>query len=97
MLARWRLRFSEFHFDIIHRAGIKYQASDALSKIQSGGEDYTDINDDIPDADIDPIDDVSEASKASSYTVCYICAYNEQEPSTMMLEVQYYDQQQDPK
>lgn len=32
-VARWRLRLSELDFDVVHRAGVKYQRSDALSRL----------------------------------------------------------------
>lgn len=31
--ARWRLRLWEFEFDIVHRAGIKHQETDTLSRL----------------------------------------------------------------
>ena len=47
-LARWRLRLSEFDFDVEHRAGIKHQAADALSRMTTTGLDTTPLGDDIP-------------------------------------------------
>lgn len=40
-LARWRCRLSEMEFDIVHHAGIKHQAADAVSCQFSTKEDHT--------------------------------------------------------
>lgn len=34
-LTWWRLRMSEFDFDILYRSGIKHQAKDALSRFST--------------------------------------------------------------
>ena len=47
-LARWRLRLTEFEFDIVHRAGIKHQAADALSRLETTSTDETELRDEIP-------------------------------------------------
>lgn len=40
-LVRWRLRFSEFEFDIVHRTGIKHQYADTLPNLMTRDEDKT--------------------------------------------------------
>ena len=47
-LARWRLRLSEFDFEVVHRPGVKHQAADALSRMQTNGEDASRMDDEIP-------------------------------------------------
>ena len=47
-LARWRLRLSEFDFDIQYRPGIKNVVPGALSRIETTGEDRTSLEEDIP-------------------------------------------------
>lgn len=42
------LRFSEFVLNVVHRAGIKHQAVDALSRVPTCGEDNTPIHEDLP-------------------------------------------------
>lgn len=46
-LARWSLGFSELEFDIVHRAGIKHQTADALSRIKTNSEDKTVLDDEV--------------------------------------------------
>jgi len=36
-LTRWRLRLMEFEFEVVHRKGIKHQAADALSRLETSG------------------------------------------------------------
>lgn len=69
MLAQWWLRWSEFYFDIIDRAGIKNQATDALSRLVTGGQDYIGIKGDFPVGVVDLNEEKNEASKASTCTV----------------------------
>lgn len=45
---RWRLHLSEFEFDIIHRAGIKHQAVDALSQLKTKGVDTMPLQNEVP-------------------------------------------------
>lgn len=40
--------FFDLKFDIIHRAGVKDQALEALSRLETKVEDYLRLNDDIP-------------------------------------------------
>lgn len=47
-LARWLLRLSKFEFDVIHRAGVKPQTADALSRLPTAEEDRTVLDDDLP-------------------------------------------------
>lgn len=44
-LARWRVRLSEMEFDVFHSAGTKHQATDALSRFPTTGEDGNLIDD----------------------------------------------------
>lgn len=46
-LARWRPRLMKFDFEIIHRAGIKNQAANALSRLPMNGSDCTLLEDNI--------------------------------------------------
>lgn len=46
-LARWRLFLLEFECDIVHRAGIKSHAADTLSRIETGGMDISDLDEDL--------------------------------------------------
>ena len=48
-LARWRLRLSPFDYDVVHKAGLKHQAPDALSRLPTAGMDDSSIDDDLPD------------------------------------------------
>lgn len=87
----------ELDFDTIHRAGIKTHAMDALSRLESVGEDYTDINDNNFVAVLDPMEDTRKATKDSPYTVCQICDNNERDPGNMMPKVQYHIHGHDPQ
>lgn len=44
----WRLRLSELELDVVHRAGVKHQAAEALSRLPFSGDDETTIEDEIP-------------------------------------------------
>lgn len=46
-LTRWWLRMSEFESDIIHCAGIKHQAADALLRLKTNGEDKSSVDDEV--------------------------------------------------
>lgn len=46
---RWRFRLSESEFGVVHRAGIRYQAADALSRRETGVTDTIKVNDDLPE------------------------------------------------
>lgn len=46
-LARWRLRLSEIASDVVHRASKKRQAADALSRLQTTGENNTTLRNDL--------------------------------------------------
>lgn len=47
-LQRWRLRLQPFEYDIVHRPGVKHQAADAMSRLNTTGTDQTDLDDEIP-------------------------------------------------
>ena len=47
-LVRWRLRLSEFSFDIQYKPGCTNQVADALSTIESGGTDKEDLDLEVP-------------------------------------------------
>lgn len=47
-LERWRLRLSEMQFDVYHGYGIKNQAVDSLSRLQTTNMESIKIEDDIP-------------------------------------------------
>lgn len=47
-LVRWRLRLSEFQFNVSHHAGTKHQAPDALLWLKTTGTDQMSIDDDTP-------------------------------------------------
>lgn len=96
LLAQWRLRFTEYDFDIFHRAGIKRKAAGVLSRRVIGSQHYTDINGDISVTVITPIHDFVEAREASSYRLCQICDSSAHEPGKMMPKVQSFFQEQDP-
>lgn len=46
------LRLSEFHFDVIHRAGIKNPATDALLRLATQDSDKMSLEDDIPELSV---------------------------------------------
>lgn len=46
-LSRCRERYLEFEFDIVHSAGIKHEAADAISSLPTDGADNIKLNDDI--------------------------------------------------
>lgn len=43
----WRLRLSEFYFEVSHEAGITYQADYALSCMPTTGMDETPLEDNV--------------------------------------------------
>lgn len=59
-LAQWRVRLWEYDFDVLHRAGIRHQANDAKSRLQTTGEHKTHLDEDLPLLAID-----EEEKKAS--------------------------------
>lgn len=46
-LAQWRLRLSDFEFDIVHRTSMKNQGAEALSGVKKKGEDKTTRHDEV--------------------------------------------------
>lgn len=47
-LARWRTRLFKLDLDIVHRAGIKLEAADVLSRIRAISVKATHLHDDFP-------------------------------------------------
>lgn len=47
-LARWRLRLEEMDVEVVHRVGIKHQATDALPRFETEVEDRLPLGDDLP-------------------------------------------------
>lgn len=47
-LGRWRKRFSDFQFDVVHQAGSKHQAAYALSGLPPMAKDEKVLNEDVP-------------------------------------------------
>lgn len=62
-LARWRLKLSEFKLGVLHRAGIKHEAADALSRLPATGNNETPSRDD--DTILDITDDTASHDKWS--------------------------------
>lgn len=46
-IARWRLRLQERQFDVWHRAGIKHEAADDLSRLGKTVEDRVELKDEF--------------------------------------------------
>lgn len=46
-LARWKLRIQEFDYEVIYRPGIKHIAPDGLSRLDTDGQDESELGDDI--------------------------------------------------
>lgn len=47
-LARWSLRLASLDHDVVHRAGVKHQADEALSRLETTKPDEQPIDDDLP-------------------------------------------------
>lgn len=47
-LSIWHLRLHELELDVFHRARIKHQAADELSRLGTSGEDRIELNDEVP-------------------------------------------------
>lgn len=47
-LPHWRLRLLKFDFSVFHRAGIKHQVTEALSRLTATGEYHAPIEDNLP-------------------------------------------------
>ena len=47
-LTRWRLRLSEFDYEVTYRPGRVHQVPDALSRISTSGTDNSPVDDKIP-------------------------------------------------
>lgn len=73
------------------RSWFKNEAADAQSRRETGAEEYTDINGDIPVAVSDLFEDTSKASKGLTRTACRVCDNNnKQEPGKAMPERQFF-------
>lgn len=92
MLTRWRLRLSQFEFDIILIADVRNEDANSLPRVESGDEESTDIIENTPVADIGPSEDITKTSKASSFTVCQLSDKNKETPGNMTPGVQFYNQ-----
>lgn len=51
-LGSWCLQLPEFDFEIAHRAGVKYQAAEALSRVRKTGMDESLLEDDVTELKI---------------------------------------------
>ena len=49
LIARWRLRLLEYDFDIKYRRGVKHQATNTLSYLETNEHDTVEIDDDLHD------------------------------------------------
>lgn len=47
-LTEWQLTQSEFEINIIHRAGVKHEAADALSRLKTVGKDHAPLEEEVP-------------------------------------------------
>lgn len=65
-LARWSLQLSEFDFKVVLRAGVKREASEVLSRLQTASEDDTQLEDNLPILSNDAKSD--DTSKLVIYT-----------------------------
>lgn len=74
----------------IQRAGTKIQAADALSRLETGRGDSTEISDDILVGISALNKDENKANKSEPYEVCHKCVNNEQGPCAMMNQVQAF-------
>lgn len=69
--ARWHLRLSEFDFDVIHQAGVKHQAAEPLSRLDTDGEEKTHLDDDLPVCNIENIRvKINETPNINVWTEC---------------------------
>lgn len=46
-LTQWSLRLPDFDFDVVHRAGLKHLAADALSRLTTTGKVLALVEDDL--------------------------------------------------
>ena len=65
-LMRWRLRLSEFDFEIQYRPGRVHQVPDALSRLITPGSDSRPVDDEIPTFGDHPVLVTTRSSKRSS-------------------------------
>lgn len=65
-LVRWRLSLYELVHDIVHRAGVKHQAADAISRMERTGTNDTELNDQM-------LILTMEGKKEDEYSMCFEC------------------------
>lgn len=54
--ASWPLRLSQFELDVVRRTRIKNQAPDPLLRLEIGGTDTTELDDDLSEVMVSLID-----------------------------------------
>ena len=59
-LMRWRLRLSEFDFDVKYKKGSKNSVADCLSRLRTLGETTTEVDDQIPCFNLDEEHEIDE-------------------------------------
>jgi len=59
-LMRWRLRLSEFDFDVRYKKGTKNSVADCLSRLRTLGDTVTEIDDQIPCFHLDEAREIDE-------------------------------------
>lgn len=74
-LTRQRLRLSRFHFNVVYEAEIKYQAADALSKIQTDGKETMDLDHGLPSSSV-TVPQLLDG-KVSHGQMCRDCSVND--------------------
>lgn len=94
-LAQWKVRLSEFGFDIFHSAGVKRWGAHALLRLLTCGTNKKNVNDDIAEftitTDMFNTDEVGQTQDTrESYT-----EPTEQEPYLYLLELYARDVQVD--
>ncbi len=57
-LGKWRLRLADFDCDVVYRPGVKHQVSDALSRVETTGGEYSPLEDSISGLESLPLEDV---------------------------------------
>lgn len=71
------MQLSEFEFDVVHRARITHQASEALSRLLTSGEGNTSLEDDLPPFTIDTILNLGDT---------YICGIDTTKDDSILLD-----------
>lgn len=75
-IARWLLRLSEFHLDVVLQASIKHRAADALWRLTIDGKDNTDLNDALLVLTTVPANEAKEAEEIDEKHHFVIEAHN---------------------